>query len=112
MKRLMLVAIIVACSHRFSASQTGGATQQVAVGRVVTKADDGKVVISPVTIRGEHISSISSKDTLQCHGMCEMATHGFLLRADDLQVNSDTGESNAAGHVRLSFVGAISQRGN
>src|SRR5260370_40795768 len=100
MKRLMLVAIIVVCSHRFAASQTGGATQQVVVTSVVTKAD-GKVEIWPVTIRGEHVSS---KDTVDCHGMCEMATHGFVLRADDLQFNSDTGESSAAGHVRLSFV--------
>ncbi len=108
MKRFMLVVIVIACSFRFAASQAPVATHQVSVGSVVTK-EGRKISIGSVVIRGNRASS--KEHTIECHGMCEMATSGFLLRADDLEFNPDTGEVSAPRNARLSFVGAIPQHG-
>lgn len=109
MKRFMLAMVLIACSWRFAPSQTPAATQQVSTGSIVTKRG-GTTSIASLVIRGERISS--KEHSIECHGMCEVATSGFLLRADDLEFNSDIGEISAPRSMRLSFVGAIPQRGN
>ena len=43
---------------------------------------------------------------IRCRGEVEMATHSFILRADEVDYHSDTGIAEARGNVRIQLLPA------
>jgi len=43
---------------------------------------------------------------IRCRGDVEMATHSFVLRADEVDYHSDTGMAEARGNVRVQLLPA------
>jgi lipopolysaccharide assembly outer membrane protein LptD (OstA) len=52
----------------------------------------------------EALSQQREGSLLRCRGDVEMATHSFVLRADEVDYHSDTGIAEARGNVRIQLL--------
>jgi len=52
----------------------------------------------------EALSQQKEGSLLRCRGDVEMATHSFVLRADEVDYHSDTGIAEARGNVRIQLL--------
>jgi lipopolysaccharide assembly outer membrane protein LptD (OstA) len=62
-----------------------------------------------VRVSFEALSQQREGSLLRCRGDVEMATHSFVLRADEVDYHSDTGIAEARGNVRLQLLPVTSK---
>jgi lipopolysaccharide assembly outer membrane protein LptD (OstA) len=60
--------------------------------------------VEVVRVSFEALSQQREGSLLRCRGDVEMATHSFVLRADEVDYHSDTGIAEARGNVRIQLL--------
>jgi lipopolysaccharide assembly outer membrane protein LptD (OstA) len=68
----------------------------------------GNVEVERVSF--EALSQQREGSLLRCRGNVEMASHFFVLRADEVDYHSDTGIAEARGNVRVQLLPASDRR--
>ena len=64
--------------------------------------NSGNLEVGPVSIKA--VSQQREGSLLRCRGQVEMATHSFVLRADEVDYHSDTGIAEVRGNVRMQLL--------
>jgi lipopolysaccharide assembly outer membrane protein LptD (OstA) len=69
----------------------------------------GKSEVGRITFEGASMQRYGS--LTRCRGDVKMATHSFVLQADEVDFDSDTGIAEARGNVRIQLL-PVTPRGN
>ena len=64
--------------------------------------NSGNLKLGPVSF--EALSQQREGSLLRCRGEVAMATHSFVLRAEEVDYHSDTGIAEARGNVRIQLL--------
>jgi lipopolysaccharide assembly outer membrane protein LptD (OstA) len=97
---LILCFMFLACT--LLAQENPNASQQRLVSAGYTAKSGGMVETGMLALKGREITTAAS--LTRCHGDCEITIHQVILKADELDFHSNTGEVEARGNVRVKLL--------
>jgi lipopolysaccharide assembly outer membrane protein LptD (OstA) len=97
---LILAAVFFACA--LSGQANLNASHQKVVTAGYTARNGSIVETGMLVLKGREIST--SDSVLRCNGDCEVTIHNIILKADELDLHSNTGDVEALGDVRVKLL--------
>jgi lipopolysaccharide assembly outer membrane protein LptD (OstA) len=99
MRFSMLILSLTFFAWTLPAQTNPNASQQRLVTAGYTARSGGIVETGMLPLKGGEISIADS--LLKCHADCEITIHNVILKADELDFHTKTGEVEARGNVRV-----------